>query len=220
MKQYWRKLAIRFDALSQRERIIIIFAVVTVLFMGWLQLVFDPITRHLKQVQTEMNSTQARIKSVEQQLKVVMAAHNVNPDEQNRGKLNAINQQIAELDKQLREKMQGLVEPKQMARVLEAVLTQQTDLRLQGIKSLGVKPLMQEAENANEKPRALGVYQHNLQIEFTGSYLSMLHYLEALQKLPWKFYWDSLQLKTEKYPLATITITVHTLSFGEGLLGV
>ena len=59
-----------------------------------------------------------------------------------------------------------------------------------------------------------------LQIEFKGSYLSTLEYLQALNKLPWKFYWDSLELKVDKYPVSTIVITVHTLSFHEGWIGV
>jgi len=113
-----------------------------------------------------------------------------------------------------------LIEPKQMAKVLEVVLAQNTDLKLQRVQSLGAEPLSPIKAKEGEEAETLGIYRHGLQIEFKGSYLSTLKYLKALDKLPWNFYWDVLELNVDKYPVSTIVITVHTLSFHEGWIGV
>ena len=116
--------------------------------------------------------------------------------------------------------MRGLIEPKQMAKVLEVVLAQNTNLQLQRVQSLGAKPLSPLKAKEGEEAQSLGIYKHGLQIEFKGSYLSTLKYLKALDELPWNFYWDILELNVEKYPVSKIVITVHTLSFNEGWIGV
>ena len=118
--------------------------------------------------------------------------------------------------------MLRLIKPAQMAKVLEAVLTRQTDLKLYRVANLPTEDLLttKNAQGKSAKSTKAGVYKHGLQIEFRGSYLSTLAYLKALNDLPWDFYWDELALNVQEYPESHITITVHTLSLEEGWIGV
>ena len=93
-------------------------------------------------------------------------------------------------------------------------------MKLQRVQSLDAVPLSPLKAKQGEEAEQLGIYRHGLQIEFKGSYLSTLEYLKALDALPWNFYWDVLELNVDKYPVSTIVITVHTLSFHEGWIGV
>jgi len=52
-----------------------------------------------------------------------------------------------------------------------------------------------------------GIYQHGLNLVFEGGYLNALHYLQTLESLPWGLFWDSVEFKVEKYPMARFTIT-------------
>ena len=124
---------------------------------------------------------------------------------------------MAELDRRLKSQMGDLIDPANMARVLEAILTRHTDLRLRRLENLPTRPLL-AGEDGNA-PEA-GVYRHGLEMEFSGSYLSLLAYLKELDALPWNFYWDALELQVDEYPRAVITIRVHTLSLDEGWIGV
>ncbi|WP_075185703.1 hypothetical protein [Teredinibacter haidensis] len=68
--------------------------------------------------------------------------------------------------------------------------------------------------------RIIGVYKHAVQITLEGGYFSVVNYLQKLESLPWKLYWDFIEYDVKQYPKATVTIEVYTLSTDKGLLGV
>lgn len=210
----------KFNALSERERISIMLLTVVAIFVIFFQLLISPLSSKVDIVNNQVSALQSQTTQLNSQLAMLRAQSTRDPDFQDKQRLKLINEQIVSLNDRLKEKMHGLIEPKQMAKMLEVVLTQNTDLKLQRVQSLGATPLSAAKTKAGEEKESLGVFRHGLQIEFKGSYLSTLEYLQALNKLPWKFYWDSLELKVDKYPVSTIVITVHTLSFHEGWIGV
>lgn len=210
----------KFDALNERERISIISLTVVAIVVIFLELFISPLNQKIDIADNQISGLQSQIQQINTQIVMLNTQKTRDPDFQEKQKLKLLDEQILNLNDRLKEKMQGLIEPKQMAKVLEVVLTQNTDLKLQRVQSLGATPLSTAKQNDNEIKEDLGVFRHGLQIEFKGSYLSTLKYLKALDELPWNFYWDVLDLKVDKYPLSTIVITVHTLSFHEGWIGV
>ena len=55
---------------------------------------------------------------------------------------------------------------------------------------------------------------------FTGSYLDTLRYIQALEALPWRLFWDELDIHTEDYPKARVRMVISTLGLDAALLGV
>jgi MSHA biogenesis protein MshJ len=228
MKRRLSQLLARYDALSLRERVIVATLLVLVLVIGWQEIFYSSQSREQKRLRAELGSIQSRTAAQQQQIAVLEAEARRDPNAQIRRRLAELEQQRNRLNAQLQEKMQGLIEPKQMARVLEAVLTRQTDLKLIRVRNLPTRPLLKAEQGKGKKAAGkgpgrkpdVGVYRHGLQIEFEGSYLSTLEYLKALDALPYEFYWDELNLTVDKYPVSRIVITVHTLSLREGWIGV
>lgn len=221
MKQQLQQWAQRFDALTLRERVIVGAAVLLVIGILWLEFVYTAQAQTGKTLQTRLQSSASQIAALDQQIRILAAESGRDPDQANRRREEKLREQLAQVNAQLQQKTASLITPAQMAQVLEAVLTQKTDLTLIGVRNLPIEPLLELPADAggNEHP-GTGVYRHGMQIEFSGSYLSTLEYLKALQDLDWDFYWDSLQLKVENYPVSRVTITVHTLSLKEGWIGV
>ena len=48
----------------------------------------------------------------------------------------------------------------------------------------------------------------------------MLNYLQALEALPWRFRWKTLDLTTKQYPVNRVRIELSTLSMDKTWLGV
>ncbi|MDR1057902.1 MAG: hypothetical protein LBL17_05110 [Coxiellaceae bacterium] len=48
-------------------------------------------------------------------------------------------------------------------------------------------------------------------IKFSSDYLSTMHYLQEIEKLPWRIFWDKLEYKVIQYPTAEITLYIHTI---------
>lgn len=210
----------KFNLLSERERLSVMLLSVVAIIIFFVELLISPLNQKHDVIDKQITSLQTMTKQIESQVAVLRNKRSRDPDFIEKQKIKLLNEQITNLNVQLKEKMHGLIEPKQMAKVLEVVLAQNTDLKLQRVQSMGAKPLSPIKVREGEAAETLGVYRHGLQIEFKGSYLSTLKYLKALDDLPWNFYWDVLELNVDKYPVSTIVITVHTLSFHEGWIGV
>ena len=210
----------KFDALNERERIAVMLLSIVAIIIIFVELFVSPLGQQYDIADKQIISLQTQTKQLESQVLVLQSQKQRDPDFEEKRKLALLEEQLSNLNVQLKEKMHGLIEPKQMAKVLEVVLAQNTDLKLQRVQSLGAVPLSPVKEKEGEEQESLGVYRHGMQIEFKGSYLSTLKYLKALDELPWNFYWDILELNVDKYPTSKIVITVHTLSFHEGWIGV
>ena len=210
----------KFDALNERERISVLLLSAVAIIIVFVELLISPLNQQYDVIDKQIVSLQNQTKQLESQIIVLKSKKNRDPDFQEKQKIKLLDEQLSNLNVQLKEKMHGLIEPKQMAKVLELVLAQSTDLKLQKVQSLGAEPLSPIKAKEGEEAETLGIYRHGLQVEFKGSYLSTLKYLKALDALPWNFYWDVLELNVDKYPVSKIVITVHTLSFHEGWIGV
>jgi len=210
----------KFNALNERERLSVMLLSVVAIIIIFVELIISPLNQKYDVIDKQIVSLTTQTQQLESQVTLLKSKRTRDPDFQEKQKIKLLNEQIANLNVRLKEKMHGLIEPKQMAKVLEVVLAQNTDLKLQRVQSLGAEPLSPIKTKEGEDPQVLGIYRHGLQIEFKGSYLSTLKYLKALDDLPWNFYWDVLELNVDKYPVSTIVITVHTLSFHEGWIGV
>ncbi|MGD8483793.1 MAG: hypothetical protein PVJ63_01155 [Thioalkalispiraceae bacterium] len=226
MKQAWQNLALKYDALSLRERAIIALLVVVVLFVIWNELLMRSLESERLIINQNINSTRSQIDNLNKQAEAVIQAATVDPNKTDRIKLDRLQQKLSELDTALREKLHGMISPTDMARALEAVLVQQTELRLLKVQSIKAEPLFvaprdnqTDVETSAEQPQ-VGIYKHGLQIEFSGGYLSTLEYLQALEALPWNFYWDGLELNVEQYPRSRVIIKVYTLSLDKDWIGV
>jgi len=215
-------LLAKFDALGERERLSVLLLLVITIVVIFAEFFILPLNQKQANVDKNLSSVEFKNKKLEGQLLILKAKnkHQITPKQKQQQKLKLIEEQIANLNLRLKENMRGLIEPKEMAIILESVLSKNVGLKLQSIESLPSKPIGPLATNKDGESEGFGIYHHGMRMKFMGSYLATLKYFEALDKLPWDFYWDDLELNINKYPNASIDITVHTLSFHKGWIGV
>lgn len=215
-------LATKFEALSLREKVLVLASIATAVLIGWYLLVSEPLYLKTKQDQQQADTLDKAITELNKQLQSLQRRQNEDPHRELKQRIAQLDEQIQRLDVELRDKFHGLIEPRQMASVLESVLQQHKDLVLVRVQSLEAVPLITQGEESAkaEKTPQVEVYRHGMQVEFEGSYLATLDYLKTLEQLPWEFYWDSVELDVKEYPRARIVITVHTLSLRDAWIGV
>ncbi|HKK06899.1 MAG TPA: type II secretion system protein GspM [Gammaproteobacteria bacterium] len=206
--EHVQKWMARFDALTLRERGLVALAVAAVLIVVWQTFLIAPLDAARQRASAEIQRQRQQIQAFDMESQALLERQRQDPDRATREHIAALRRQMDAVDAELKGKMRGLIAPAQMAKVLEQVLTRKTDLKLYRVESQGASPLM------------TGVYRHGLVMEFRGSYLDTLTYLRELDRLPWQFYWDSIELDVKHYPEAQVTITVHTLSLDKDWIGV
>lgn len=217
-------LLARIDALSLKERVLLLAAVLAVVLFLWQRGLMRPLEARQAALAAQMSQTRTATASLNRQGAKIVAASATDPDAATRAELAAVRTQITAADRRLGDLTRRLIKPKQMPQVLEAVLQKTQGLKLIALQGLGVKPLVEPAAPVKGKQAetvpAVGVYRHGMRIEFEGGYLQTLAYLRELEGLPWGFFWEGMSFKVEGYPHARGSITVYTLSLDQSWIGV
>lgn len=219
IKSYYEALQTRVDSFSLRERAMIFVAISAVLYLLWDNLLMAPVERQQHDILSRIETLRGEISALDQQTGEVMARHNTDPNRDDHRQLAALAQQLQQVDRQISELVSGLIEPNQMARILERVLENQQGLRFIRLENLGREALIDLGSEQGGN-NSSGVFRHTMRLELEGNFNQTLAYLRALETLPWQFRWDEVKITMLSYPNANIVIKVHTLSLQEGWLGV
>ena len=224
MNETWRKMVARFDALKPRERAMIFAAGAVVI--GWLvfMMAIDNELVRYKRLDADLSRQQTTLAQLQTQIAELMRAAAQDPDAAGRARIAALKRQLAQFDTDLRDMQRGLVPPTRMARVLEDVLTRNSQVHLVKLRTLPVTALVdREAKGEPVRAETQGgadrlVYKHGIELTLEGGYLDLLDYLTRLEKLPWQMFWARTRIDASRYPRVQLTVTLYTLSLDEAWL--
>jgi MSHA biogenesis protein MshJ len=223
MKQRWQRLTVKIDAMSLRERAMIFAMAALVVVTLVNTLLLDPLLARQKALSQRAVQEQGKIADMQMQIQALVDAHEADPDTAARARLQALQQQFAQLAEQLQDMRKGLVPPDRMPQLLQSILKRQGRLQLVALKTLPATSLsgQQPKADAPKAERAENlVYLHGVEITVQGSYADMLDYLAQLEHLPWQMFWGKVNLEVKAYPVATVTLTLYTLSLDKVWLSV
>ena len=225
----------RVKELTIKERIGITLAISVVVYGIWDFAFMQPMLEKESMLNTSLEGKNQQIMTLSEQVQNLIDSDQSPQYKKNRQHLENIINQLEITDQRLLKITSSLIAPDQMAKVLETLLVQSEGLTIRRLEGLGAKPFPEKAlssegelvehsadvenheEGVQEIPTA---WQHGLRVEFSGSYLDTLEYLQSLEALDWKLYWDSVELEVDKYPNVNTAIKVYTLSLDEGWIDV
>ncbi|HEV8260668.1 MAG TPA: type II secretion system protein GspM [Burkholderiales bacterium] len=224
MNETWRKVVARFDALKPRERAMVFAAGAVVI--GWLvfMMAIDNELARYKRLNADLSRQQTTLAQLQTQIAELMRAAAQDPDAAGRARIAALTRQLAQFDTDLRDMQRGLVPPTRMARVLEDVLTRNSQVHLVKLRTLPVTALVdRDAKGEPVRAETQGgaerlIYKHGIELTLEGGYLDLLDYLTRLEKLPWQMFWARTRIDASRYPRVQMTVTLYTLSLDEAWL--
>jgi MSHA biogenesis protein MshJ len=226
MKQQWLTFAARIDALSQRERIMSFVATAAALaFVGYVGLI-APLLKKQEMLRSQVLQQQNNIAGINEQIAEKLREAAADPDAPVRTRLAAVREESGRLTESLRAMQQGLVAPERMAPLLESILRANGRLKMVSVRTLPVEPLSgigarkdapeaAPAGDAKAAARRELLFRHGVEVTVRGSYLDMVDYMTALEKMPTQLFWGKAQLDVEEYPSVRLTLTLYTLSLDD-----
>lgn len=223
MTEQLARLVARIDALSLRERLLSLVAALAIIAALWNVALMSPLAAEQELRRERMSDLRSEIDGLNEQAQEIAERGARSPDRRLRQAIRALKQDIAELDERLGEITTGLIDPRDMPRVLEQVLTRETGLELVRLQNRGARPLLDPRERGKaegEPAPSAQIFRHELELVFRGEYLQTLSYLRALDELPWRLFWRRLELDVVDHPMARVRIVVFTLGLREGWIGV
>lgn len=230
MKQSWKKLALRIDALTLRERTIIFAVAVLILIALVNAVLLDPQYAKQANLSQQIKQQQAQLADVQNQIQQRVKSQEADPDQDAHAQLETLTQSAKKMRDSLGGLQEELVSPDKIANLLENMLKKNDRLLLVSLKSLPVTRLNESVEEiqarqaksdaakavtTTAKDQATdvdAVYKHTVELKVQGNYLDMLAYVKALEAMPWRVFWENAQMKVEDDQTTTLTLTLFTLS--------
>jgi MSHA biogenesis protein MshJ len=202
----------RFELMTLRERAIVVLAMLGLLVFAWDTVLMNPLRLTRNALELELASAGS--------VGVPQSTDVSDPRQVSIARAGELQTQLQSIDEQLKNTASGFVASDRMIEVLHDVLERQGRLKLVSIRNLPVTGLIEPAEPAEPDAPAQPPYVHSIEIIIDGEYADIIDYLAALETLPWKFRWDSLDLLTTGYPRNRVRIELSTLSLDSTWLGV
>jgi MSHA biogenesis protein MshJ len=220
MKEELAKLQSWFEGLKKREKWLVGITGLVLILFSWDTFLYASRAAENDAARTEIQSLKSRISTLETTIVPLRVALQQDPDRENKEKIQSLKQDLGALQESIKTSSAFLVSPRQMAYLLEDLLEQNQLLEEVRIQGLPAEPLYaQGTEEQPEKERVPLAFRQPLEIVFRGSYADTLKYLQMVEALPWKYYWQSLVLQSDDYPEAIITLRVNTLSLDREWIG-
>lgn len=222
MKERVAAIAERLDGLAPKERVLLLLATSLVLFMGWRSVGLQPLALREQLLLSQTAQQRTRLAEIDVEAARIVEAARHDPNDALRAQISTAEQATATFAAEIRELAGELIEPGQMAGILQSVLEQTRGLEFVGLEGLGAEPLLprrKPAKNAVDGAETRA-FRHGFRVRFNASYLDTLAYLRALEALPWRFFWEAVDLEVTEHPQARVSVVVYTLSLDRRWIGV
>ncbi len=213
-----KELLIWLNARSTRERVVLSGAALMIPVLLWDSALMEPLEARRVAAEKRIVSLELDVARLEGQTEKLASELSIDLDAENRARREGLLDSLSRLRQVVDERTGDLIPPAEMTRVLKEMLARQEGLRLVRLESLAVEPLFETPEAVEVEGSDL--FKHGVVIEVLGDFPSTVRYLQAVEKLPWRFFWESLDYEVLDYPKARVTLTLRSLSTQEGLVGV
>lgn len=222
MKRYWELVRGKVDDMSLRERAMIFTAAAFLVISLLNATLLDPLLTRQKMLSADVVQQQEKMKELQALMQGLLQSRSDDKHSPLRQHIARLKAQLQEQDVYLQSRRDRMVEPDKMAGLLEQVLNRDGKLELVALSTLPASPLVEkpQADNATAaQPAAVAgqkqIFKHGVKITVRGGYLDLLQYLAELEKLPAQMFWGEVSLNVDRYPKATMTLILYTLSLDE-----
>lgn len=208
----------KIDALTIRERGMVLLAVLAVMIFLWDNLLMSPLDTEQKHLQAELETRRTEVNALNIQLGQLVKAQNEDPNAAARLELETLRQELTEIEQDIQATARELVDPTRMAELLRTVINRTEGLTLRNLEGLGVTPLVAADGGSDKEVKETvdqgmsAAYKHGMRIRFSGDYMKTLEYLRRLEALEWDFFWDRIEFEVTDYPDSSADIRIYTLS--------
>lgn len=214
-KARMRKLAERINALSLRERALLLLAVFAVVFLIWDLAAMQPIRDRQEQVREQLTEVRDRVANLTRSIQQLATERTRDPNAELEARREQLETDIAALQQQLEEVHGGIAGPRQSIGVLAGLLAEQVGVDLIKLENLPVDPLY-----TNTDRPVPGIFVHRVRIVIETDFDGTGNYLDRIKQLPAGVFWESMRLNVPDWPTNRVELVLYSLAFDNNWLGV
>ena len=228
MHQLLGKFTKKFNTLSLRERGVISVMCAVIIIATLDSIFFEPLFSRKQVFEQKLAQMEEESQSLQSSMMAQIENASNNSNSTVKSRLATLKQQLNELDVFLKIEQQQFIQPDQMVQILETMLIKNRKLQLVALNNLPIQPLADKTSSSDQsdlsaqaidETEAL-IYKHSVEIKVQGKYLDLLEYIADLESISARIFWERANLRVENYPIATLILTVYTLSLDKTWLKV
>ncbi|KTD53640.1 hypothetical protein Lsan_4050 [Legionella santicrucis] len=207
----------KIDHLSERDRVLLLLIIVVVLFFLWFFAIVKPIINSRNEKEQKVQKVLDQITIVTQKKKIIEILIN------NPGTVNTImhfkelTTEISTLDKEISHYNKRYISERDLAKLLHDMLKQTMGVTIENFGT--VIPIPAPPQTSTTTPKSPSVktsvpptlQTNHYRLIMRGTYFPVIKYLQRLEQLPWRLYWDKFDYTVTKYPEGLITVDFYTL---------
>jgi MSHA biogenesis protein MshJ len=209
----WKALLARIDDMSLRERAMLFASIGLVILLVAYAALLDPVLRKQKSLIDRVARDQNQINEIRGQIEQIVRAGDAKGRHPEQMAVDALERQIAELDRSLAAKQSGLIAPERLPALLKDILGRSKGVELESLRLLPGVPVKAGTGETS-------LYRHGVELAVKGSYFELLQYLEELEKRSSVLLWGSVELQVDQYPDVRLRVVIHSLSRNASLLAI
>ncbi len=210
-----RRLGDTVNALSIRERALLLLVVFAVIFLIWDMTVMRPLTERQEQVQQRLEEVRQRVSALTTSIQQLATERAVDPNAELRARHATLNEEIDELQSRISRLHGGIAASRESIGILAGLLADRSGITVQSLENLPAEPLRSTAGEP-----VPGIYVHRVRVVLESDFAGVGEYLERVAELPTGVFWESMTLDVPEWPANRVELVLYSLAFSDTWLGV
>lgn len=206
-----------FNALTFRERLLILITVLTFLLLPGYVLFVEPVLIEQKTLQMKIARLQSANREKQQDINTLQMQPGSNTDAMLNLKIQQLQQQLASQESTAQS--DRLVNPQDAIAMLHALLAEGEALRIISLSKIQATPVHLANNDEANKEQINSLYHHPIEMVIKGDTKNLMAYLATLEALPQRLFVDHVTWRYGKGDNAELELRLHTLATSANWLG-
>jgi len=230
-------LKTQYFGLSKTIRRVLLSGIFAAIYAVLDMAVIQPLMEEYSEVTKSIEKAKADSKGFAAQLLDLKGTAGIDPSLSDQQQMEVATLKLNELESSISQATSNFITPQQMSKFLSELLGRSKNLTLLTMENLTpgsitiktVRDLPVEKEAGNKKNavpvkpevEVIGedkVFKHAVRMELRGKYTDIARYVQNIENMPWRLFWQELSLETDTYPYSRVTLEVYTLSLNKDWL--
>jgi MSHA biogenesis protein MshJ len=204
----------RFKALTQRERLLLVGAVLVAVWLLFDFALLRPQQAQARLLRDKLVQQHAEVEALNVAVQALSKAQKVDPLAKQRAERDELRNTFAQAQTLIAHATANV----RMSEVIRTMVATRPGLTLVSLKTLPPETFFKGSVAPGPKAAAAdagptpALYKHGVEIVVKGTYVSLVPYLRELERNADGIFWSQVKLDVGAYPEATLRMTIHTLS--------
>lgn len=210
-----RRTADTVNALSIRERALLMLVAFALIFLAWDMTVMRPLSERQEQVQRQLEEVRERVATLTSSIQRLAAERSTDPNAELNARHVRLESEVAALQERISDLHGGIAAPRDSIAVLAGLLAEQSGVSLIALENLPAEPLRGQTDVP-----VPGIFVHRVRIVLETDFDGAGAYLERAADLPAGVFWESMTLDVPEWPINRVELMLYSLTFTDNWLGV